>query len=37
MNIHLENVDIAVVAVTLAGALLVGGLIIYVWITDEDR
>ena len=37
MNIHLENIDFAVVAVTLAGALLVGGLIIYVWITDEDR
>jgi len=37
MQIHLENVDFAVVAVTLAGALLVGGLIIYVWLTDKDR
>tara|TARA_R100000700_G_C3062841_1_gene76776 strand:- start:22 stop:135 length:114 start_codon:yes stop_codon:yes gene_type:complete len=37
MRINLENVDFAVVAVTLAGALLVGGLIIYVWLTDKDR
>tara|TARA_R100001443_G_scaffold96236_1_gene103032 strand:+ start:433 stop:546 length:114 start_codon:yes stop_codon:yes gene_type:complete len=37
MNIHWENLDFAVIAVTLVGALLVGGLIIYVWLTDEDR
>jgi hypothetical protein len=37
MRINLENVDFAVVAMTLAGALLVGGLIIYVWLTDSDR
>lgn len=37
MQINLENVDFAVVTVTLVCALAVGCLIIYVWVTDQDK
>jgi hypothetical protein len=37
MNIHWENLDFAVIGLVLVTALAVGGLIIYVWLTDEDR
>tara|TARA_R110002012_G_scaffold100097_2_gene238627 strand:+ start:1273 stop:1386 length:114 start_codon:yes stop_codon:yes gene_type:complete len=37
MRINIENLDFAVIGLVIVTALLIGGLIIYVWVTDEDR
>tara|TARA_R100000995_G_C3447684_1_gene106502 strand:- start:580 stop:693 length:114 start_codon:yes stop_codon:yes gene_type:complete len=37
MNVHLENVDFVLLGFTLFSALLIGGFIIYIWISDQEK